>query len=150
MYRDKLVKQLVVNFYGLFFRQRFTYKHKSSQTLTALVLFLKTERHQLHITKISFWATYYLLDVRLIGIRSQSSEDVPDGIDLALNISYSGGFYVSADFTLALNKSVYLSIKVMEISGKVKLSFRRYPASHWSFSFFEVGHTHRHLFHCRK
>lgn len=76
-------------------------------------------------------------DVRLIAIRSQSAEDVPDEIDMALNITYSGGFYVSADFALALNKSMFLSIKVVEITGKVKLSFRRYPTSRWSFSFFE-------------
>lgn len=77
-------------------------------------------------------------DIRLIGIKSQSAGHVPDEIDLALNISYSGGFYVSADFALALiKKSLYLSIKVIEISGRVKLSFRRNPVSHWSFSFFE-------------
>lgn len=75
----------------------------------------------------------------MISIKSQSAEDVPDEIDMALSITYSGGFYVSADFALALSKSVYLSIKVTKISGKVKLSFRRYPTTHWSFSFYEVG-----------
>ncbi|CAB4005122.1 PDZ domain-containing 8-like, partial [Paramuricea clavata] len=76
-------------------------------------------------------------DAALINIRSQSAEDVPDEIDIALNITYSGGFYVSADLALALSKSVYLSIKVVKISGKVKLSFRRYPTSCWFFSFYE-------------
>ncbi|XP_028405237.1 PDZ domain-containing protein 8-like [Dendronephthya gigantea] len=76
-------------------------------------------------------------DAALINIKSQSAEDVPDEIDIALNITYSGGFYVSADFALALSKSVYLSIKVVKISGKVKLSFRRHPTSRWSFSFYE-------------
>lgn len=71
-------------------------------------------------------------------MRSQGPEDVPDEIDMALNVTYSGGFYVSADFSLVFNKSVYLSIKVVEISGRVKLSFRRNPASRWSFSFYEV------------
>ena len=75
----------------------------------------------------------------MINIKSQSAEDVPDEIDMALNITYSGGFYVSADFALALSKSVYLSVKVTKISGKVKLSFRRHPTTHWSFSFYEVG-----------
>jgi hypothetical protein len=79
------------------------------------------------------------LDAALINIKSQSAEDVPDEIDIALNISYSGGFYVSADLALALSKSVYLSIKVVKISGKVKLSFRRHPTSRWSFSFYEVS-----------
>lgn len=76
----------------------------------------------------------------MIGIKSQSAEHVPDEINMAMDIRYSGGFYVSADFALALiNKSLFLSIKVAEISGRVKLSFRRNPASHWSFSFFEVS-----------
>ncbi len=79
------------------------------------------------------------IDAALINIKSQSAEDVPDEIDIALNIAYSGGFYVSADFALALSKSVYLSIKVVKISGKLKLSFRRHPTSRWSFSFYEVG-----------
>ena len=79
------------------------------------------------------------IDAALINIRSQSAEDVPDEIDIALNITYSGGFYVSADLALALSKSVYLSIKVVKISGKVKLSFRRYPTSCWFFSFYEVS-----------
>ena len=74
-----------------------------------------------------------------MNIKSPTVEDVPDEIDIALNISYSGGFYVSADFTLTLNKSVYLSIKVVKILGKVKLSFCRHPTSRWSFSFYEVS-----------
>ncbi|XP_046853304.1 PDZ domain-containing protein 8-like isoform X2 [Xenia sp. Carnegie-2017] len=72
-----------------------------------------------------------------MNIKSQSAEDVPDEIDIALNVSYAGGSYVNADFTLALKKSVYLSIKAVKISGRVKLSFRRHPISRWSFSFYQ-------------
>lgn len=73
-----------------------------------------------------------------MNIKSQSAEDVPDEIDIALNVSYTGGSYVNADFTLALKKCVYLSIKAVKISGRVKLSFRRHPTSQWSFSFYQV------------
>ncbi|XP_064609590.1 PDZ domain-containing protein 8-like [Liolophura sinensis] len=70
----------------------------------------------------------------------QTSEDKQclEELDIALDIEYQGGFHLAVDADLVFGKSAYLSVKVMELKGCLRLQMTRQPYTHWSLAFYEV------------
>lgn len=58
-----------------------------------------------------------------------------DSLDVLLNLSYQGNFKLSIDAAMVLGKKGYLSVRVKQITGIVRLEFTRKPYTHWSLSF---------------
>ncbi|XP_022079538.1 PDZ domain-containing protein 8-like isoform X2 [Acanthaster planci] len=63
--------------------------------------------------------------------------EVPDEIDIAADLEYSGGFRVSVDVDLVFGTTAYVSLTVTKLKGRLRLQFSRNPYTHWSMSFYE-------------
>ncbi|KAG8250380.1 PDZ domain-containing protein 8 [Homalodisca vitripennis] len=59
-----------------------------------------------------------------------------DDLELCLLLEYSGGFQLTIDANMRLNKTARVSVKVNELKGQGCLKFTRHPYTHWSFSFY--------------
>ena len=67
--------------------------------------------------------------------------EVPQELDIAVDLEYSGGCHMAIQVDLVFNKSVYLSIKMVSLRGRARVQLSRHPLTHWSFAFYEVcGH----------
>ena len=75
----------------------------------------------------------------IMKIDSKNYSQVPQEIDLAVDIDYSGGFVLSLDVDLIFGRTASLSIKLNKLVGRVRLQYTRNPCTHWSFSFYEVS-----------
>jgi len=64
--------------------------------------------------------------------------EVPQELDIALDLEYSGGCHMAVQVDLVFNKSVYLSIKMVSLRGRARVQLSRHPLTHWSFAFYEV------------
>lgn len=64
--------------------------------------------------------------------------EVPQELDIALDLEYSGGCHMAIQVDLVFNKSVYLSIKMVSLQGRARVQLSRHPLTHWSFAFYEV------------
>ncbi|XP_066911175.1 PDZ domain-containing protein 8-like [Clytia hemisphaerica] len=87
---------------------------------------------------------YYLGDslpefksATIMKIDNKNYSQVPQEIDLAVDIDYSGGFVISLDVDLIFGRTASLSIKLNKLVGRVRLQYTRNPCTHWSFSFYE-------------
>uniref|UniRef100_A0A0N5A8G6 PDZ domain-containing protein 8 n=1 Tax=Syphacia muris TaxID=451379 RepID=A0A0N5A8G6_9BILA len=59
-------------------------------------------------------------------------------LNLLFNLDYTGGFQTSIDVSLILNRRAQLSLKLVHLAGKVRLTLSRKPYSHWSFTFIKT------------
>ena len=71
-------------------------------------------------------------------IDTKDPKEVPQELDIALDLEYSGGCHIAMQVDLVFNKSVYLAVKLVHLQGRARLQFRRHPLAHWSFAFYEV------------
>eukprot|EP00117_Sycon_ciliatum_P014742 scpid35824/ scgid14873/ PDZ domain-containing protein 8; Sarcoma antigen NY-SAR-84/NY-SAR-104 len=67
--------------------------------------------------------------------RASDAGDVLEELDIAADISYSGGFHIAIDAMLVLGKSASVSVRVNKLEGRVVLKFSRLPFTHWCFAF---------------
>ncbi|XP_074651149.1 PDZ domain-containing protein 8-like isoform X2 [Tubulanus polymorphus] len=58
-------------------------------------------------------------------------------VEILADIEYRGGFQIAVDVDILFGKSAYLSIKVSQLRGAIRLQLSRIPFTHWSFSFIE-------------
>lgn len=63
------------------------------------------------------------------------TQDYIDELDIVMNIEYLGDFQLSVDADLVLGRSAYLSVKIMRLTGKIRLQLTRTPFTHWSIVF---------------
>ncbi|KAK2563055.1 PDZ domain-containing protein 8 [Acropora cervicornis] len=70
-------------------------------------------------------------------IDTKDPKEVPQELDIALDLEYSGGCHIAMQVDLVFNKSVYLAVKLVHLQGRARLQFRRHPLAHWSFAFYE-------------
>ncbi|XP_041458403.1 PDZ domain-containing protein 8-like [Lytechinus variegatus] len=78
-----------------------------------------------------------LTGVTLMKFSTAEGTDMPETVDVAVDIDYGGGFRVSVDVDLVFGTSAYVSVIVTKLKGRARLEFTRNPYSHWSFSFYE-------------
>ena len=71
-------------------------------------------------------------------IGSKDAREVPQELDIALDLDYSGGCHMAIQVDLVFNKSVYLAIKLASLRGRARVQFSRHPLTHWSLAFYEV------------
>ena len=71
--------------------------------------------------------------------------DVPQEIDVALDLEYNGGFLIAIEVDLLFGKSAYLAVKLAHLAGRGRLQFSRQPCTHWSFAFYEVCNANTRL-----
>ena len=64
--------------------------------------------------------------------------EVPQELDIAVDLEYTGGCHMAIQVDLVFNKSVYLSIKMVSLRGRARVQLSRHPLTHWSFAFYEV------------
>ncbi|XP_038055318.1 PDZ domain-containing protein 8-like [Patiria miniata] len=75
--------------------------------------------------------------VTLMKCLQDDPSEVPDEIDIAADLEYSGGFRVSVDVDLVFGTTAYVSITVTKLKGRLRLQFSRNPFTHWSMSFYD-------------
>ncbi|KAJ7371987.1 PDZ domain-containing protein 8 [Desmophyllum pertusum] len=63
--------------------------------------------------------------------------EVPQELDIALDLEYSGGCHMAIQVDLVFNKSVYLAVKLVSLQGRARIQLSRHPLTHWSFAFYE-------------
>nr|CAD2157543.1 unnamed protein product [Meloidogyne enterolobii] len=68
---------------------------------------------------------------------NESDPDMFDELVLMLNLDYKGGFQMSVDALMAFGKFAQLSVKLLELKGKARLTITRQPFAHWSICFVE-------------
>lgn len=71
-------------------------------------------------------------------IGTKDPKEVPQELDIALDLEYSGGCHMALQVDLVFNKSVYLAVKLVHLQGRARLQFSRHPLTHWSLEFYEV------------
>ena len=71
-------------------------------------------------------------------IDTKDPREVPQELDIALDLEYLGGCHMAIQVNLVFNKSVYVAVKLVHLQGRARLQFRRHPLAHWSFAFYEV------------
>lgn len=70
-------------------------------------------------------------------VELDSSTSTLNMVDVAVEMEYNGGIQLTVDAESRFAKSTMVTIKVINLSGKARLQFSRYPFTHWSFSFYE-------------
>jgi len=70
-------------------------------------------------------------------IGTKDPKEVPQELDIALDLEYSGGCHMAIQVDLVFNKSVYLAVKLAYLRGRARLQFSRHPLTHWSLAFYE-------------
>lgn len=71
-------------------------------------------------------------------IGTKEPQEVPQELDISLDLEYTGGCHMAIQVDLVFNKSVYLSIKMVSLRGRARVQLSRHPLTHWSFAFYEV------------
>ncbi|KAF7632946.1 hypothetical protein Mgra_00007648 [Meloidogyne graminicola] len=66
-----------------------------------------------------------------------SDQDMFDELVLYLDLDYKGGFQMSVDAMMAFGKFAQLSVKLLQLKGRARITITRQPFAHWSFSFVE-------------
>lgn len=80
-------------------------------------------------------------NVRIESYHLSEDGHVFEELNLLIDVDYTGGFQASVDAALVLNRRAHLSLKLIHLSGKVRLTLTRRPYSHWSFTFIETPIT---------
>ncbi|XP_071490252.1 PDZ domain-containing protein 8-like [Diadema antillarum] len=75
--------------------------------------------------------------VTLMKFTLEEGSQMPQVVDVAVDLDYGGGFRVSVDVDLVFGTSAYISVIVTKLKGRARLQFSREPYTHWSFSFYE-------------
>ena len=60
-------------------------------------------------------------------------------LDINMDVDYDGGFTLGVDVMLPFNKQAFISITLRRLCGRARLQLTRFPYTHWSFSFLQVG-----------
>ena len=71
-------------------------------------------------------------------IGTKDPEEVPQELDIALDLEYTGGCHLAIQVDLLFSRSVHLAVKLVYLKGRARLQLSRNPCSHWSFAFYEV------------
>ena len=71
-------------------------------------------------------------------IGTKDPKEVPQELDIALDLEYSGGCHMAIQVDLVFSKSVYIAVKLAHLRGRARLQFSRHPLTHWSLAFYEV------------
>ena len=74
-------------------------------------------------------------------IGTKDPREVPQELDIALDLEYSGGCHMAIQVDLVFNKSVYLAVKLASLRGRARVQFSRHPLTHWSLAFYEVQYV---------
>lgn len=88
-----------------------------------------------------------LLAATVMKIGTKDPKDVPQELDIALDLEYSGGCHMAIQVDLVFNKSVYLAVKLAHLRGRARLQLSRHPLTHWSFAFYEVRNLYTNTSH---
>ncbi|CAG0883000.1 unnamed protein product [Cyprideis torosa] len=56
-------------------------------------------------------------------------------LDIVFNMEYKGGLHVALDADLVLGKNASVAVKLISLTGKVRLRLTREPFTHWSVAF---------------
>ncbi|KAL7079302.1 hypothetical protein ACQ4LE_001802 [Meloidogyne hapla] len=67
----------------------------------------------------------------------ESDADMFDELVLLLDLDYKGGFQMSVDAMMAFGKFAQLSVKLLQLKGRARLTISRQPFAHWSICFVE-------------
>uniref|UniRef100_A0A1B6DL70 Phorbol-ester/DAG-type domain-containing protein n=1 Tax=Clastoptera arizonana TaxID=38151 RepID=A0A1B6DL70_9HEMI len=81
-----------------------------------------------------------ILSVQVKDLKLEPVSGFIDELEVCLDLDYSGGFQLSIDANMRLNKTAHVSVKVNQLQGLACLRFTRHPYSHWSFSFYNDPH----------
>lgn len=73
----------------------------------------------------------------LMKIGTKDPKEVPQELDIALDLEYSGGCHMAIQVDLVFSKSVYIAVKLAHLRGRARLQFSRHPLTHWSLAFYE-------------
>ena len=79
-----------------------------------------------------------LIGATVMKIGTKQPLEVPQELDIAVDLEYTGGCHMAIQVDLVFNKSVYLSIKMVSLRGRARIQLSRHPLTHWSFAFYEV------------
>ncbi|XP_070554395.1 PDZ domain-containing protein 8-like [Ptychodera flava] len=72
----------------------------------------------------------------LLKAKPSDMEQVPEEIDISLEVEYNGGFRLAVDADLVFGRTAFVSITLKHLQGKGRLQFTRHPYTHWSFAFY--------------
>lgn len=79
-----------------------------------------------------------VIGATVMKIGTKEPQEVPQELDISLDLEYTGGCHMAIQVDLVFNKSVYLSIKMVSLRGRARVQLSRHPLTHWSFAFYEV------------
>ncbi|XP_054272610.1 PDZ domain-containing protein 8 [Macrosteles quadrilineatus] len=77
-----------------------------------------------------------IIDIEVKKFNVSPSCGLIDDLELCLQLEYCGGFQLTIDANMRLNKTARVSVKVNQLKGLGCLRFTRHPYTHWSFSFY--------------
>lgn len=92
-----------------------------------------------HVSSVLSYSTHIpSTGATVMKIGTKDPKEVPQELDIALDLEYSGGCHMAVQVDLVFNKSVYLAVKLAYLRGRARLQLSRHPLTHWSLAFYEV------------
>uniref|UniRef100_A0A915DNR9 PDZ domain-containing protein 8 n=1 Tax=Ditylenchus dipsaci TaxID=166011 RepID=A0A915DNR9_9BILA len=77
-------------------------------------------------------------NIRVEQFLMSEDRELFEELSFVVELDYRGGFEMSVDVSMIFGRFAHLSVKLLRLSGKARITFTRRPFAHWTFAFIEM------------